>query len=568
MFMLPLIFAMMAPTTVEETTTAAQDPVVVFTNEETSVVADPVVGGGGPEEGAEKAESAENGALEAEDPVLTSKLEQKLAESIAENASNIVAKLKVEAEARGVETARLEAERRIKELEDQKIEESLARRRIGTKVFKLAHANAEELATRFNETWNGEFGAGWKLTKIAQPFPEANAIMVTAPRMVLDTCEKVIEQVDVQPKQVYIEARFVELSNNASHKLGIDWQMLDGMRGSLALDAGYKAQNLKGVSTFNSSDGSFTVGDTTGRQNANLSHINGTIGMSELYVILRALESNEDARTFSNPKIIVTSGKRALVDMTTKYPNVTIAAKKQFNTSGTSTDLDMKMASIPGEDKFMFANEAFFSWGISLEVTPRIGTNGLINVQIVPTISDCTDFVTAGTSNKKNDDDVGYSAKYPVINVQRLVTEFNMASGTTAVIGGLSRTVETQQDNGIPWLRDIWWIGPRLFGSRVRVKEQKEIIVFVTVGLVDPNNIRKDAGLPKNAVLGRLYTDEVRLEPGDRDAKSVEGMRSLDLRSLEEQYANPQNTNVVTKTSWFGDSEPAEGKNEEGKEVE
>ena len=561
---------MMAPTTVEETTTAAQDPIVVFTNEETSVVADPLAGGNDEGEGKDAIESAENGALEADDPVLSSQIEQKIAEEIAQNASNIVEKLKVEAEARGIEAARLEAERRIKELEDQKIEESLARRRIGTKVFKLAHANAEELATRFNETWNGEFGAGWKLTKIAQPFPEANAIMVTAPRMVLDTCEKVIEQVDVQPKQVYIEARFVELSNNASHKLGIDWQMLDGMRGSLALDAGYKAQNLKGVSSFNSSDGSFTVGDNVGRQTANLSHVNGTIGMSELYVILRALESNEDARTFSNPKIIVTSGKRAVVDMTTKYPNVTIAAKKQFNTSGTSTDLDMKMASIPGEDKFMFANEAFFSWGISLEVTPRIGTNGLINVQIVPTISDCSEFVTAGTSNnsKKNDDDVGYSAKYPIINVQRLVTEFNMASGTTAVIGGLSRTVETQQDNGIPWLRDIWWIGPRLFGSRVRVKEQKEIIVFVTVGLVDPNNIRKDAGLPKNAVLGRLYTDEVRLEPGDRDANSVEGMRSLDLRSLEEQYANPQNTNIVNRAGWFETSKPSEEKNEEGKEVE
>ena len=571
MFILPLVIAMMAPTTVEETTTAAQDPVVVFTNEETSVVSDPLARGNDEGEGKEAIESAENGALQATDPVLSSQIEEKIAEEIAQNASNIVEKLKVEAEARGIETARLEAERRIKELEDQKIEESLARRRIGTKVFKLAHANAEELAKRFNETWNGEFGSGWKLTKIAQPFPEANAIMVTAPRMVLDTCEKVIEQVDVQPKQVYIEARFVELSNNASHKLGIDWQMLDGMRGSLALDAGYKAQNLEGVSTFNSSDGSFTVGDTARRQNANLSHINGTLGMSELYVILRALESNEDARTFSNPKIIVTSGKRAVVDMTTKYPNVTIAAKKQFNTSGTSTDLDMKMASIPGEDKFMFANEAFFSWGISLEVTPRIGTNDLINVQIVPTISDCTDFVTAGTSNnnKKNDDDVGYSAKYPVINVQRLVTEFNMASGTTAVIGGLSRTVETQQDNGIPWLRDIWWIGPRLFGSRVRVKEQKEIIVFVTVGLVDPNNIRKDAGLPKNAVLGRLYTDEVRLEPGDRDTKSIEGMGSLDLRSLEEQYANPQNTNTVDKAGWFESSrQPAVEKNEEGKEVE
>ena len=125
-----------------------------------------------------------------------------------------------------------------------------------------------------------------------------------------------------------------------------------------------------------------------------------------------------------------------------------------------------------------------------------------------------------------------------------------MASGTTAVIGGLSLTVETQKDSGIPWLRDWWWIGPRLFGSKIRVKEQREIIVFVTVGLVDPENIEREAGLPKNAVLGRQYTRDLRREPGDRVRQRAEGMKSLDLRTLEEQYADPRRTNRVQKTSW------------------
>jgi type II secretory pathway component GspD/PulD (secretin) len=197
----------------------------------------------------------------------------------------------------------------------------------------------------------------------------------------------------------------------------------------------------------------------------------------------------------------------------------------------------MNMAAIPGEDKFMFAKEAFFSWGIDLEVTPRINTNGLINVSIVPTISSQTDWVTAGASDTKEEgSNTGtYSAKYPVINVQRLITEFNMASEMTAVIGGLSKTVETQKDNGIPWLRDIWWIGPKLFGSKVRVKEQKEILVFVTVGLINPRDMKKDAGLPKNAVLGRQYTRGQRFEPGDLPRGKIEGVGSLDLRSLEEQ---------------------------------
>jgi type II secretory pathway component GspD/PulD (secretin) len=260
-----------------------------------------------------------------------------------------------------------------------------------------------------------------------------------------------------------------------------------------------------------------------------------------MYLIMRALEASEDARVFSNPKIIVSSGKKAKVDMTEKYPNVTISAKRTSNGGGSdSLDLSMNMAAIPGEDKFMFAKEAFFSWGIELEVTPRINTNGLINVAIVPTISSQTDWVTAGAGDTSEKSNAGtYSSKYPVLNVQRLITEFNMASETTAVIGGLSRTTEKQVDNGIPWLRTWPWIGPKLFGSKVRIKEQKEILVFVTVGLVNPREMKKDAGLPKNAVIGRRYTNGQRLEPGDRAMDSIEGMGGLDLRPLEEQAKDP-----------------------------
>lgn len=454
------------------------------------------------------------------------------------------------------EEARLKAEGEEKSAKEAKEEADLKRRRITSRVFRLNNVSADEVADRLNTMWTGDFGVTWKVSKIAQAFTESNCVVVTAPAMILDACSEIIRNIDVEVPQVYIEARFIELSNNASHKLGIDWQMLDGMKGSLSLDAGWNERKIEGVSAYNSADGSYTLTSDAadaGSKSANLSYVNGTIGMSELSLILRALESSEDARTFSNPKIIVSSGKKATVDMTTKYPNVTISAKRTTSGSSDSLDLSMNMAAIPGEDKFMFAKEAFFSWGIELEVTPRISSNGLINVSIVPTISSLTDWVTAGasdTTDKKDNNAGTYSAKYPVIDVQRLVTEFNMASGSTAVIGGLSLTVETQKDNGIPWLRDIWWIGPKLFGSKVRVKEQREIIVFVTVGIVDPKNIQKDAGLPKNAVLGRQYTNDTRREPGDRKRTLAEGMRSLDLRSLEEQYADPRRTNRVEKSSF------------------
>ena len=144
-----------------------------------------------------------------------------------------------QAAAQAAISAQIAEELRLKAAEEEKIaaelkaEQSLARRRITTRVFRLAHVSADEVAERFNAMWNGDFGISWKVTRIAQSFPESNSVIVTAPTMILDACAEIVKSIDVEIPQVYIEARFIELSNNASHKLGIDWQMLDGMKGNL-----------------------------------------------------------------------------------------------------------------------------------------------------------------------------------------------------------------------------------------------------------------------------------------------------------------------------------------------
>lgn len=433
-----------------------------------------------------------------------------------------------------------------------------ARRFIDTKIYKLNHASALEVADKFNSMWSGEFGQTWKVTKMAVAFEESNSIMITAPGVIQDACAQSIRELDIEAPQVYIEARFVELGNTASHKVGIDWSGLaggitftgNGATGLRNYSIGKGVQNyhrkFTGKEDGKNSEESYDLTGSNNSGDGDISYFNGTLTVSQMSLTLAALDATEDAKTFSNPKIIVSSGKKATVDMTTKYPNVKVAAKRTTGTSD-SVDIASEMAPIPGEDKFMFAKESFFSWGISLEVTPRIGTNGLINVSIVPTISsiDRTEgnfgWVKTG-SGAESDGGGTISSEYPIIGVKRLVTEFNLASGTTAVIGGLSRTVETQVDNGIPLLRDIPWIGPRLFGSIERVKEQKEIVVFVTVGLVDPRKVAPDAGLPKNAVLGRQYVKGQKLEPGDRPEKNMEGIDSLDMRLLEEQAKDPLQT--------------------------
>ena len=429
------------------------------------------------------------------------------------------------------------------------------RKFIDTRIYKLNHASALEVAEKFNSMWSGEFGQTWKVAKMAVAFEETNSIMITAPGAILEACEKSILELDREAKQVYIEARFVELGNTASHKVGIDWS---GIAGGITLTgaggAGIRQYNVGDgvqnyVRTITGKEDGKSVTESYGLSglagsDGSISYINGTLNVSQMALTLKALDATEDVKTFSNPKIIVSSGKKATVDMTTKYPNVKVSAKRTDASGSTSLDIAAEMAEIPGEDKFMFAKESFFSWGISLEVTPRISTNGLINVAIVPTFSSIDTSQGDGgwvvTGNGTEADGGGtISSKYPIIKVQRLVCEFTLASGTTAVIGGLSVTNERQVDNGIPILQSIPWLGPRLFGSMEREKVQKEIVIFVTVGLVDPRRVAPDAGLPKNAVLGRQYTKGQKLEPGDRPEKNMEGIDSLDMRTLEEQAKDP-----------------------------
>ena len=471
---------------------------------------------------------------------------------------------------------------------------------VTTRTFALNHASAKELTDLFNTTYGKKDPSGKVISPIATNFDGANVVVVTADDKTISDCEAIIKSVDKAVAQIYIEARFIELSSEAMHKLGMQWNSLESwgasvknLSGGIEYNNGRAANygsalttrslsntssdsNSKSASTSLSGDSSSStassssspstslsdsrsytglvpnsIGDApgAGRDAANMAWHNargfsGQLSMDDFRLAMSAFEQIGDAKVFSNPKIIVSNGKEAMVDMTTKYPNVTIDSNYTGQNSQ-NLSISTKLDTIPGEDKFMFAKEAFFSWGIQLSVTPRISPDGLISVSIVPTISDCTDYLKVNSSRET---DTPYT-QYPVIEIKRLTTEFTMKDGCTAVIGGLTKTGESDVDNGIPLLRKIPWIGQKLFGWKSRIKTQKEILVFVTVGIANPENLPKDIGLPKNAILGREYVNGTRLEPGDRVGSASEVL-TLDLRPIDERSNIPAKPGeVVIKPS-------------------
>jgi general secretion pathway protein D len=244
----------------------------------------------------------------------------------------------------------------------------------------------------------------------------------------------------------------------------------------------------------------------------------GALTSTQFKWVIDAFEGVDGVSLISNPKIIVANEETAVVDMTTKFPYVDVKSQTTTSAAGVDKTITTQLQIIPGTAGSGFcAGEAFFSYGVLLKVTPRVSSSGVITVKIEPSISQLD--LTQG-KDKDGYYKVGTATDqtlYPIVSIKKVTTMFSMLDGTTAVIGGFTRSEENNKDNGIPLLRDIPWIGPRLFGWKSRSKDQKEIVIFVTVGIVDAEQaMPENVGMPKNAVLSRDFE-----EPGDRNSEDL-----------------------------------------------
>jgi len=450
-----------------------------------------------------------------------------------------------------------------------------------TRSFTLNHASASELADLFNKSYGKKDQKGVVTHPIATSFDGANVVVVTATEKTIADCDAIIRAVDKAVAQIYIEARFLELSSEAMHKLGIQWNQLESWGATAkGLEAGWEhnfgraatyrtskttsmyqpkkwhSETTDGKTSFtdvstgqsavdyvtlnNISPATISAAPGAGRSAENMSWqsasgFSGQLSADDFRLALSAFESFGEGKVFSNPKVIVSNGKEANVDMTTKFPNVKLTSQRKTESTDSYLDYSAELMEIRGDkEKGLFAGSCFYEWGITLSVKPRISPDGLISVEIIPTISQLDYDASqdgSGYYSVKSDSSVGL---FPIISMKRITTDFTMKDGSTAVIGGLSRTTEDDIDSGIPFLRNLPWIGPKLFGWKSRAKVQKEIIVCVTIGIANPAELPKDIGLPKNAVMGREYVTGARLEPGDREGSALEVLK-LDLRPLDKR---------------------------------
>ncbi|MDD5707504.1 MAG: secretin N-terminal domain-containing protein, partial [Kiritimatiellae bacterium] len=386
-------------------------------------------------------------------------------------------------------------------------------------------------------------------------YPAGNAVIVSTTPLKMDEVRKVLQVVDRPRPQVYIEAKIIQLGDEAKEAIGLDWSVLDGYEvavGNLARDYTKTIMRESGAADFAATERA-AVYDHRGRRQSTESvtgagaadgegdgegsgatasgadmgsansltptliagtpayaGVNSAIpgqadyagrntmktrftGVNDIRtavfaadavsLVMSALKQSDDAFLVSNPKIVVANEERAVIDISRKDPYVEVSRKTEGTGDNTTYTYSTELAVIPGENEDLpYVEQAFFTYGIKLNVTPRINNASNITVVIEPTISTLYDYYEPA---------IGLT-RYPVIDLKRVSTTFSVGDGKTAVIGGLTETTDQETVKKIPLLGDIPLIGKYLFTHTKKAKVQRETIIFVTVGVVgaDETDVR------------------------------------------------------------------------------
>ncbi|HNR94255.1 MAG TPA: secretin N-terminal domain-containing protein [Kiritimatiellia bacterium] len=366
-------------------------------------------------------------------------------------------------------------------------------------------------------------------------FPSANAVIIQETVERMGPIKETIRRIDRPRSQVFIEAKFVELNDEAIKDIGINWQVLEGYKMGVSglrwdyqedrdkldrrsdtmtqhdtrsqvdiLARGYDmygAQLQDEEITFEEIPGtdppayaSFTEITPTRTRTDTIdigrdirqemedtfekavSDVRTAVFTADEFALtLSALKQNAGVQVVSNPKILVASGETASIHVGVREPNVR-AVPQGDSGDRYAYELD--------------TTNPFIDIGVKVDVTPVVNTESNIAVRITPELSQSlAPLQFAG------------GLTFPRIQSRRVVTDFSLESGRTVAIGGLIQTGDQEQVKKVPLLGDIPLIGKYLFRHTHTEKMQDEVIIFVTVSMAKADEIREESGIP---VEGRL----------------------------------------------------------------
>ena len=292
--------------------------------------------------------------------------------------------------------------------------------------------------------------------------PWNNALIVKDTRENVTTIARIVQEHDKKPNQIQIDCKIVQATSSFSKEIGIQWGARYQDRSGLFGNKDFELTGGRNIQSF-TEGGSGTYKGTVEKEgfrpggysipyNVNLPAAVGSgaggilglfIGSSEdsslLDIQLSALEDEGKGRILSNPKVVTSDNRKAIIQQGKSIPYKTIS------TTGTQTQ---------------FAEAV-----LGLEVTPTVTKDGFIKLEIL--------------AKKDQADFINQSEGVPTIDKKQATTLLYVRDGETAVIGGIYERSENDGEAGLPGLKNIPLLG-WLFKKQSKSDDKTELLIFIT----------------------------------------------------------------------------------------
>jgi type II secretion system protein D len=292
-----------------------------------------------------------------------------------------------------------------------------------------------------------------------------NKILVIGPPESLRKVRTILDRLDRRPQQVYLSTVIGELQLTNNFQFGVDWvQTFKKISGHSGIATG----NLN-TAGFVTSSGQVIADPrqilkTTGFPALSGLTIYGAIG-DAVAVFVRALDERGNFKILARPAVYTANNKRAVISSGQRVP-VPQSTLSNLTTGTTGGVINTSSSTA------VAATVGYEDVELRLEVIPLINSNNEVTLKV----AQINDTLGANVNISGN--------QVPIVNSQRITTTVTIPSGATVVLGGLIQDKTTKDNNGIPYLMDVPYLG-NLFKFTTNNKERDELLVFIQPTVVN-----------------------------------------------------------------------------------
>lgn len=369
-----------------------------------------------------------------------------------------------------------------------KLDQKPGQARGGIQVYYLENADAETLAKTMNEILTGiktqattavrgAAAAGTAAAAAIQPSQSLESVSITADKPTnsliinstpeeYETVRNIIRQLDIKRKQVYVEALILELSMDATKKLGASLQgaVETSNDGVVFTRSGLNTDNLV-VNPENPLASTITGILLGGIFNPiTVLGPDGTeITVPALSMLIDLSKTDSDINILSAPRLLTSDNEEAEIVVGSNVPIIT---SRLTNAVGAASDQGTGLATSVAVERKDVA--------LTLRFTPQITEGDLVRLNVYQEITN----IAESNANVGNPDQVGPSF------TKRLIRNTVLAeNGRTVVLGGLIDSNIQESITKVPVLGDIPLLG-WLFKKKTSSEHKTNLLVFITPHII------------------------------------------------------------------------------------